>query len=330
LPQQLGRLEESARWAAEARARAEQASRQADATPPDRQSAARHAASVAQANADEAGEWLEQVGQEVDSERVWKVTSELRAYAPETAPAVAPLERRLTPALMWLRLSIEKRDADGARRAAGEARRAIAAVQDGLRDARQALLDRDPLVAARWFAEQAASALVGERLSHVKESGESDDAEPDAQAGDGGAPSSESTSSATAPLRPATRPPSVAHTATTRPQRMHTAQQQQAAAVAALGRAWDDSIHRAAAARLSGLASMASILKTYAFDASGAGAEGMPRSDTDPSSRQWGRLRAWHADDLSLTAAAREPDPPGYQDALKAYFQVLGESNREE
>ena len=41
-----------------------------------------------------------------------------------------------------------------------------------------------------------------------------------------------------------------------------------------------------------------------------------------PGVREWGRVRQQLSE--NLTAPSRDADPPGYSDALRIYFEVLG------
>ncbi len=231
LPEPLGKVEDSVGWVRQTQNRAEQALRQAQAAAPDQQPAARRAARIVEQQADDAFAWMAQLAQGLDPERVGTVARALRSCLPETEPAIAPIERQLIPALKALRQAVEMRRPDDAERAIADARRAIALAQDGLRDARQMLLERDPLVAARWFTEQAAASV-----------------------------------------------------ATTRPASNDGHSQDQT--LATLGRAWDESIYRAAA-------------------------------------RAWEKLRPWGAESPD---SSRQVDPPEYQEALRIYFEVLERS----
>ena len=56
----------------------------------------------------------------------------------------------------------------------------------------------------------------------------------------------------------------------------------------------------------------------------GANRPGMLR--TPPGPREWGRLRQRRPDELD--AAARDPDPPGFEDVLRVYFRALNRAPR--
>lgn len=269
MPQSLAKVEQMSAWSRQTRQRAEQARQDAEQAGADQRPAARRAAGAAQQQADDAFGWLAQSGQALEPGDMWRLAKELWTYAPETAPAVESIEGLLAPALISLRDGIDARDPEEVERRTREARLAIAAAQEGLRDARRALLERDPLVAARWFAQEAASSLAS--------------------------------------TQPATSP----------------AHSNQSEVLAALGRAWDDSIHRAATARLAGLSSMAAIFRFYGADGVARGAP--PPGSSDPAA--WDRLQDWRADEISHSG--REPDPPGYRDALRVYFKALNQGRSE-
>jgi hypothetical protein len=164
LPQELAEVEEAAEWARQAQERAGRALRDAqDFRSPQepRAVAARRAASIAQAQADEAGDWVAQVGEAITPERAaQRMARELRSFASDAERAVDAIEEQLAPALMRVRNAIDDRNPQGIVLGIGQTRQAIAQVQERLRESRQTLLERDPLVAARWFAQEAATLLA--------------------------------------------------------------------------------------------------------------------------------------------------------------------------
>jgi hypothetical protein len=248
LPQQLGRVEQAAQWARQSWDLEAQAMLDAQAAGPEKRAAARRAAELASSHADEAFDDLWEISQMVAPDQVLDFVRPLRAQASLTAAALRPIDRLLEPALVRLHERIAARDSAGIQRALADSRRAIVAAQDGLHDARAALLQRDPMIAARWFALQAAA----------RNPNTSPDAAPQ-------------------PNLPDDRD-----------------------ILAALRRAWDDSFHPA-----------------------GDPAQAMIGASPVPA---WNRLSALplRGDDLSVLS--READPPGYHDALRTYFQILGRS----
>ena len=123
--------------------------------------------------------------------------------------------------------------------AVADARRAIDAAQHSLADAQQQLMERDPLVAAKWYARQAAEA-------------------------------SQRT-----------------------PPNLQLARQNQQNASTALSKAWDQSIHAAAAQRLAQVPAMLSLFQLYPFRGDVVGDSGSTAAVEagTPVTREWGRSR---------------------------------------
>ncbi len=98
------------------------------------------------------------------AERVQPVVAERMAarlgkFAPPTKRSVTAIEHRLLPALRSVSQAIGASDATGLERATKATLRAIEVVQTELARAQDALIERDPLVAAKWFAKAAVQAL---------------------------------------------------------------------------------------------------------------------------------------------------------------------------
>jgi hypothetical protein len=87
------------------------------------------------------------------------MSSSLADFLPETVDATQVLEKRLAPSLAKVRQGATENKAQDMVRAVKQSREAIADAQKSLRDAQQALLDRDPLFAAKMYADAAADAL---------------------------------------------------------------------------------------------------------------------------------------------------------------------------
>ena len=266
LPQALAAAQAAAAARRDAAQRAADARRQADSAPPDQRSASRRAADQAAQNARDVPDRLTQAVAAVAPAVAEALAQKLAPFAPETETARTLLEGQLASALRSLQSALGGDDGGAVDRAAGEARQAIEACQRELSVAQEALVRRDPLMAARLFARAAAQSLT-------------------------------------------LRPPDVGR-----------ARQHQASVSAALSRAWDQSIHRAASERLATVPSMAAVL-------------GPPRPRTDPgpnaatpagnsaAAREWSRLRP--QDDADINAPMHESDPPGYEESLKLYFEAL-------
>ena len=194
---------------------------------------------------------------------------------PETEATITAIEQKLTVALRQLQQAVDAPDHAAVERSVVAAREAIRDVHIELRAAQEALSAQDPLVAARWFARQAAADL-------------------------------------------AMRPPD-----------FDSAERNQQAVVEALDQAWRNSVHDAARGRLAGSRAFGSL---YAFDLPIA-IDGAAMIESDiplPAAlgRAWGRLRA--ADPAPITTTGGDADPPGYQEALRAYFEALGSTPAKE
>jgi hypothetical protein len=95
----------------------------------------------------------------------------------------------------------------------------------------------------------------------------------------------------------------------------------QASASVALSRAWDQSIHRAAAERLSAVPSLAAVLDLPAPAMNGPAPQ---QASKFAAAREWGRLRPQDASDVN--ASMHDADPSGYEESLKLYFEALGKA----
>lgn len=275
MPQELTRTHEAAVALRQAAARADAANRDAAAAPPERKAALEMAARQAGRERVEAEDRLRGVALPVAPATVEALAAALAAFEPESTAAREVVSRQLIPALLGFEQAARAGDSAAADRAAGEARASIESVQAELARAQQLFTERDPLVAAKWFARAAADSL-------------------------------------------SRSPPDI-----------HAAQRRQLDASMALSRAWDRTIHQAAAQRLSLLPSMQSLfgvaVPTSTASARAGDATGdKPAPPPDLASiREWGRLRPRDMDETS--APIRESEPAGYEKALQLYFQRLGQ-----
>lgn len=247
LPLRLGRAEQLIRVSITAR-------QPAQATAP-ATGASNSGASTSQPRLAPALQAMQMSWQRDATQRVVDRVAGLRPFAPETSDAVIHAETLLIPAMNRLEENLLRGDGDSALRTVAEIRSGIERVQIGLESARSAMLDRDPLVAAHWFAREATSAIE--------------------------AP-------ATQPAQP---------------------QSPQGQAADALRRAWDDSVHRLAEARLGGSVSLGPIIRAFAGDSDAAG----------PAGGDW-RLQPRGS---AANPAIGVDDPAGFEDALRAYFKAL-------
>ena len=108
---------------------------------------------------------------------------------------------------------------------------------------------------------------------------------------------------------------------TQQPPDLGTARNHQANASAALSRAWDQSIHRAATERLAAVPSIAAVLNSPAPSINPASPQ---QSSKFAAAREWGRLHP--QDGADLNNAMHESEPSGYEESLKLYFEALGKA----
>jgi hypothetical protein len=125
----------------------------------DQRAAASRAADDARNSLNDLTERLGTASQPLQGRVARELGDRLSPYAPETDAARDVIENRLIPALNSLDDAMLGDDADAADRAAADTREAIAATQRELGAARDLLIKRDPLAAARWFARAAAASL---------------------------------------------------------------------------------------------------------------------------------------------------------------------------
>jgi hypothetical protein len=267
MPQALAAAQSAAAGRREAAMRAGLARDAARTAPPDQRDAAARAAAEADQNATEAQKRLDQALAPLAPDTADAMAERLAPFAPETDAARAAILTQLEPALETLETAVQGGDSGFVDRSATDVRRAVEACQRELALAQDALVERDPLVAAKWYARAAANSL-------------------------------------------SMMPPDLG-----------SARAHQASASAALSRAWDQSIHRAATERLSAIPSMAAVLGLPAPTAAGSGSQ---QGSRFAAAREWGRLRPQDAPDLN--AAMHDADPPGYEESLKLYFEALGKA----
>jgi hypothetical protein len=101
------------------------------------------------------------------------------------------------------------------------------------------------------------------------------------------------------------------------PPDVNGALEQQVRATGALARAWDQSIHDAAAQRLSIVPSLQPV-----FGPATPG-KSMPWADS-ANGGGWGHLQSQEAESVNFTG--HDSDPAGYEEPLRIYFQALGKA----
>jgi hypothetical protein len=131
----------------------------ADKADPGEREAAIRAANEAQKFAKDATGRLTLAAKPLAAAPIQSMSQRLGAYSPEADSARDALLVSLVPALQSLEESLMGDDPEQVDRDAADTREAIAYSQRELAAARDQLLKRDPLVAARWFARAAAESL---------------------------------------------------------------------------------------------------------------------------------------------------------------------------
>lgn len=261
--QQFGEKQRSAEKVAGAERAA--ASAGADVKP-----AIERAAAAAKRELNDAQQHLDEAAKPVEPAKAVEMSDVLSKYTPQTDAAVAAVNDKLLPALRSLQQGTRANDADAVNKSVADARQAIESAQEQLAQAQQQLMERDPLVAAKWYAKQASAAL-------------------------------------------SRNPPDLA-----------AARKSQKGASAALSRAWDQSIHQAAARRLAQVPSMLPLFALYPLQGEGVAEMAITSAQVGPSvAHDWGKLQAREPD--GMNASLHETDPPGFEDALKVYFDALGQ-----
>lgn len=159
MPKALAAAQAAAAGRREAAMRAAMAVDEAKNSPPDQRVAADRAVSAADQNAQDATGRLHTALEPISSKAVQSMAGRLEPFAPETDEARASLLGQLAPALDTLGTALRADDAGFADRRADEARRAMETCQRDLAAAQDLIVQRDPLVAARWYAKAAAESL---------------------------------------------------------------------------------------------------------------------------------------------------------------------------
>lgn len=269
MPQQLARAQEA--FAAQQRAAAAaDAASEADSAASDAEArdAARRVSQRAAQDLSDARRSTDSAAGAITPDVADALSQKLSRFAPETAAAADAIDRQLAPLLRKLRQAIIAGDENAVAKSAAAARGAIDDVQSQLRSAEDAMVDRDPLSSARYFAAAAAEQLKSSAGGREK------------------------------------------------------AIAQQTAAARALSKAWDRSIHNAGSARLWQLPPFLPVIAASSASATpDAFAPPIGAAGTS-GARDWAFFAASHGEPLN--ASMRESDVAGYEDALRAYFEVLG------
>src|SRR5687767_12555890 len=135
------------------------AAREATTASADRAGMARRIAEQAQAAQKESLDLLNQAATPLSSEEADRLAKMLAGGGVEPEEAAVVVGEQLQAALQVFGQSMRAGDKGAVERAAQHVRIALERSQGALRDAQASLIERDPLAAARWFAQAAASAL---------------------------------------------------------------------------------------------------------------------------------------------------------------------------
>ncbi|MDB5355291.1 MAG: hypothetical protein JWN24_1744 [Phycisphaerales bacterium] len=270
MPQELASVEQAASARHEAADRAAKARQEANAAPTDRKPVAGRAADQAEMDAKAAADRLAKAIEPVSPQVAAELAARLDPFAPEASAARDVVAKQLSAALTAMSAAAMGNDLGAVSRATAEARNAMELAQKELASAQESFTERDPLIAAKWFARAAADSLAH------------------------GTPD------------------------------VRTALAHQSNASVALSRAWDRSIHHAAALRLSVLPSLQSVYAPAPSPADRDTASLSPLAPAFAAVRDWGKLRPREGDDLS--APLHEADPPGYEEPLRLYFEAIGKA----
>jgi hypothetical protein len=161
LPQQVAKAMEAAQSYRRAAARAEETQKAAQETRGEQEAVAQRAAEQAQRAMRDAGQELGGVCRDFTQDAAGAMAAQLKAFSPETDDAGQWLAQRIGPALATLQEALRTTDqGDAADRASTRLRSALETAQWLLSQAQSKIIESDPLVAARWFAESAAQSLA--------------------------------------------------------------------------------------------------------------------------------------------------------------------------
>jgi hypothetical protein len=163
LPMQLLTVQELAANLGDATTRLSLARAHAAEAPPAQRETAQRVAAMIQSEVEQAQKSFDDASKPLTGPLADDLVDSLRQFAPDTTGAVTAVDEDLRGTLSDLQdilsKSAESRDRAGIEAAAQQVRDALAEVQEALRDAQGKVIERDPLVSARWFARAAADAL---------------------------------------------------------------------------------------------------------------------------------------------------------------------------
>jgi hypothetical protein len=163
LPMQLLTVQQLASELGDATVRLAQARAQAAEAPPSQRETAQRVAGMVENEVGQAQKSFDDASKPLTGPLADELVDALRPFAPDTSTAVTAVDEDLRSTLSDLQQilsqSAETGDRAGIESAAQQVRDALAQVQEALRAAQGKVIERDPLVSARWFARAAADAL---------------------------------------------------------------------------------------------------------------------------------------------------------------------------
>ncbi|HVT88154.1 MAG TPA: hypothetical protein VHD56_04825 [Tepidisphaeraceae bacterium] len=154
LPQRLAAVEQAADACAQSRSRLDEAIHESESGAPEGQPVAQSAVEAMRTLNEESIRSLVASSESLDPAQAIAMARELRRAGTEGYIAAIPIDQQLIASLTNLRNAVQKRDLAEIRRCAPEVRLAASASQQSLRDARQQLIERDPAIVAKWFAQR--------------------------------------------------------------------------------------------------------------------------------------------------------------------------------
>lgn len=159
MPRVLADIQSLSQLKRESAARAQTARKQLQLAAAEQQEAAERAAAEAQQSADAAANRLAQAARPLAASAIVSLADRLAAFAPETDGVRDLLLSQLVPALQSCEDAVAADDPAALDRAASDTREALVQSQLELAAARDLIIRRNPLLAARWFAQAAAQSL---------------------------------------------------------------------------------------------------------------------------------------------------------------------------
>ncbi len=160
MPGQIAALLETADAYRQATLRADQADRTVANAPPALRAAAVRARDQAQNARLEARSQLNALMDAMSPTHADAMAAQLRRFEPETLAAAQAMSDLLEPAMKSMAQAMRTADRAEVDKAAEQLRSAIEHAQQTLREAQAQIIQRDPLVAARWYADAAAQVLA--------------------------------------------------------------------------------------------------------------------------------------------------------------------------